>query len=312
MRTGHGGWGPRFLFGAAAIALATAGALCADPAPDSKSAGIAPGTPVEIKTLKGDLIKGTFIEQTPEGVVLDHPILGRVTLPDNSLEQIIPPPPPPPEVKWEGYLDAGVAGSEGNTEQFDLRFGAGARRTSKTMETRIDLRYLYGSDDGETSKNEGTLDFRNDWTRYAPWRIWMDASAEYDEFQNWDWRVASHGGIGYEVIKNERTLLLPRIGAGAYREFGGDDNDLHPEGVLGVDFTHRFAKNHGMGITLDFYPALENFGDYRFVGKAFYEILMSADRNLWLKLGVEDRYDSTPNGAKRNDLDYFATVTLKF
>ncbi len=300
-----------------AIGSVLIGALCsaslgAEPTPAPKAAGIAPGTPVEIKTLKGDVIKGTFVEKTPAGVVLDHPILGRVTLPDNSLEKVIPPPPPPPEVKWEGYLELGAAGSEGNTERFGLRFGAGAKRTSKTMETKIDLRYLYASESGDTTENKGRLDFRNDWTRLAPWRFFVDATGEYDEFQDWDWRVASHAGVGYELIKNDKTFLLPRVGVGGYREFGGDDNDIHPEGVLGVDFTHRFAENHGMGITIDFYPALDNFGDYRFVGKAFYEILLSADRNLWLKLGVEDRYDSTPNGAKRNDLDYFATVTLKF
>ncbi|HUT14122.1 MAG TPA: hypothetical protein VMY42_26775 [Thermoguttaceae bacterium] len=41
-------------------------------------------------------------------------------------------------------------------------------------------------------------------------------------------------------------------------------------------------------------------------------MLIDQQMNLSLKLGVLDRYDSTPNGVKPNDLDYTAVLLWKF
>ena len=44
---------------------------------------------------------------------------------------------------------------------------------------------------------------------------------------------------------------------------------------------------------------------------AGWEVLLSQAANLSLKIGVVDRYDSTPNGRERNDLNYTALLLWK-
>ncbi len=132
------------------------------------------------------------------------------------------------------------------------------------------------------------------------------------QFQNWDWRVTAVSGVGYEFIKSDRTTLLGRVGIGAMREFGGEDNRIHPELDVGVDWQHKFTEFQKLTFSFDYYADLIDIGAYRFIGKAAYEIVVDPDSGMTLKLGVEDRYDSTPDGAKRNDLDYFAVLMFKF
>lgn len=45
---------------------------------------------------------------------------------------------------------------------------------------------------------------------------------------------------------------------------------------------------------------------------AAYEIVLNPGRNLALRPGIQDRYDSRPGPAKPNDVDYFTTLLFKF
>jgi len=64
--------------------------------------------------------------------------------------------------------------------------------------------------------------------------------------------------------------------------------------------------------SFDYFPDFTDSRDYRLEGKASLEILIDPDLNLTLKVGVLDRYDSTPDGRRPNDLDYFAVLLWKF
>ena len=62
--------------------------------------------------------------------------------------------------------------------------------------------------------------------------------------------------------------------------------------------------------TLD--PDVTDFLDYRLKSKASWEVLLDEETNLSLKVSLLDRYDSTPNGKKANDLDYTLTLLWSF
>ena len=44
--------------------------------------------------------------------------------------------------------------------------------------------------------------------------------------------------------------------------------------------------------------------DYRVISEFSWEVLLDEATNLSFKASVIDRYDSTPNNAKANDIDY--------
>jgi hypothetical protein len=85
-----------------------------------------------------------------------------------------------------------------------------------------------------------------------------------------------------------------------------------PEAVIGGDFNHRFTDRQGFVSTLDVFPNLSDFGQFRVRAWAGYEIVLDPKHGMVLRLGVQDRYDSNPGPAKRNDLNYFTTLLFQF
>ena len=55
---------------------------------------------------------------------------------------------------------------------------------------------------------------------------------------------------------------------------------------------------------VQYLPEWEGFSNYRIVADAHWELLLDEETNTHLKVGLVDRYDSTPNGAEANDLTY--------
>lgn len=289
-----------------------------------------------------DVIKGKILSTTPDAAVVEHPVLGPITIPlarikaattttpeqaphvaAEAAKAVAPPPPPPPipeEAKlafwqgWAGSVGAGVNGSDGNSETFNARAAIDLKRATDAMETAVGANYNYATDNGEKSKSRGELSIRNDWFfKDSPWGFFAQGKAEYDEFQDWDWRLSAFAGPTYIVIKNDRTTLRLRAGAGISREFGGDDNDIIPEALFGADFAHKLTDSQSLFINYEYLPSFKNFSDYRMVTKAGYEIVVDPKTKMTLKLGLEDRYDSEPgDGRKKNDIDYFALLAWKF
>lgn len=215
---------------------------------------------------------------------------------------------------WAGSFAFGLNGASGNTERFGLRSQLDAKRETSRNITTFGALYVFATDDGNKSEHRGEVFGKYEWKigEDGRWRPFATAKAEYDEFKDWRWRVSGFVGVGYALIQNETTLFVPRVGIGASREFGGRSNEIIPELDLGWDFEHKFNENVKFFNVFDFYPSLKNFSDFRIETRAGLDILLSKENNLTLKLGVEDKYDSTPEGAKRNDFSYFALIAVNF
>ncbi len=120
------------------------------------------------------------------------------------------------------------------------------------------------------------------------------------------------GGLGYHLIKTEGAKLTGRFGAGTSREFGGPNDKWVPEAILGMDYEHKLTRRQKLSGSFDYFPDWGDFMDYRLVTQASWELLLDEETNLSLKVGLIDRYDSTSEGRKPNDLDYFLTLLWKW
>jgi putative salt-induced outer membrane protein YdiY len=229
-----------------------------------------------------------------------------------------PAPPPDPDSFWDGWkrnAELGLNGSEGNTENLSLRALVGGERKTSQMETRADLGYFYATDQSKKTKSRGEGNLRNDWLfGDSPWGFFAQARLEYDEFQTWQWRASGFLGPSYTFIKDDRTLLRGRAGLGGAYEFGKDaDEKFVPEAMLGLDFEHKLSERTKIYATLEYYPSLDEFPDYRLYGKAGIEVLVDPELGMSFRAGVVDRYDASPGeGRKRNDLEYFAALAWTF
>ncbi|NUQ65765.1 MAG: DUF481 domain-containing protein [Pirellulales bacterium] len=220
---------------------------------------------------------------------------------------------PPPVKLWEGSLELGLNGTEGNSQTFNFRFGAKLKRKTEKNSLSADTDYRRDSADSQETANRAFLDPRYEhFLGESPWSWFLHGTLEYDEFQAFDLRVAMDSGLGYSFLKNDTTTLVARLGAGTSREIGGPDDRFLPEAVFGTDLEHKIGRRHKLCFSAEYRPDVTDWADYRLTSKAGWEVLLDEAMNLSMKFTVSDRYDSTPHGLKPNDLDYAVMLLWSF
>ncbi len=215
---------------------------------------------------------------------------------------------------WDYTFSAGISGASGNNENFAGRVTLTGERLTKAMETRGHASYLYSTSEGQRSASRGEIGLKNDWLLDGPWRYFAQGLYEYDEFQAYQHRLSGAVGVGYEFINNDKTTLIGRVGVGGSYEFGKNaDEKFVPEGLLGLDWTHKLSANTKLKASTTYYPSFDDFGEFRWVNSAGIEVLLDAETGMTMNAGIEHRHDSTPGvGIKPNDVDYFVGVGWKF
>lgn len=258
--------------------------------------------------------KALFPSSPNSGTPALQPIPGEpppTLIPDGSL------PPPPPPRRWFGGFEFGASGSQGNSDVFSGRLGANIDRKTDDNLFHVDLLYTLSRQDGTTNQNQALLNARDEVLfKGTPWSLFSATQVEYDQFRAYDFRVGTYAGVAYAWVKTGGMLFKTRVGFGAVRELdtvsNGSPARWVPEAVLGMDFNYRFTERQGWVSSVDVYPNLSQLGQYRVRARAGYEILIDPDHGMVLRLGVQDRYDTLPGPAKRNDLNYFITLLFKF
>jgi len=234
-------------------------------------------------------------------------------LPDADEESLETLGPDVPVKLWKGSVELGLNGSDGNSRTLDFRFGAKGKRKVPGRVLSFDLDYHRGSTDSRETTHRAFLDWRHDWLfEETPWTLFLHGIVEYDEFKPFDLRVSTNAGLGYQFIKDDLTALTGRLGGGFSHEIGSPDDSYVPELIAGLDYEHKLTKRQTLAATIDYTPDVTNFNDYRLNTKASWTILLDEEPSLNLKLFVLNRFDSTPHGARPNDLDYSAVLLWKF
>ena len=206
---------------------------------------------------------------------------------------------------WEGHVELGLNGSQGNNDVLSMRAGGHLKRETKRWKFDSDLQYNKNVANSIETQNDAKLDVRLDRILGdSPWTLFFLNNVIYDEFQAFDLQLSLTGGVGYQIFDTETLDLLGRFGAGTTREFGGPDNEWAPNALFGLDYEHRITKTQRLVATVDYYPEFDDFTRYRVVTDAGWEIDLDKPENVSLKFSIVDRYDSTPNGRDPNNFDY--------
>ena len=146
----------------------------------------------------------------------------------------------------------------------------------------------------------------------SKWEAFIKGTYQYDEFQTWEQRAGLYAGPAYRLFEGEPLALKLRAGAGASYEFA--DSQWTPELLLGDDLVWKIDERSKLTQGLDFFPDLENLGEYRFIVRIDYEIALSPKGDLKGTAGVRDEYDSyvEPTGDSSNDLKIYAGLKVDF
>ena len=275
--------------------------------------------------LEGELARWAPLEQTPAIEFLPPPVAGSpAPLQPGATGEVIAAPPGwqvwSPAYwdltfwdPWEGSVELGLSGTEGNTRTFNVRAGLTAKHKTEFLRRTLQITSIQKSADSVTTANTALIDGRLEWPMPASrWNYYLHGLVEYDQFKAFTYRFSGDTGVGYEFIQNELTTVLGRAGVSTSREVGGPDNQFNPELIFGGEFKHKFNPLHSISAKVDYFPNVTDWGDFRINSQAAWEIALSKAWGLSLKLSVIDRYDSTPHTARPNDLDYSTLLLWQF
>lgn len=295
----------------------------------------------------GDELNGVLAEVNPGFVILSHSALGEIQIERQALTRVrtnsspaeapgtidpgaqaevesgvtppdVPPStqrpeiPEPPKAKWSGRLQLGLSGSRGASDRDAARIVATAKRDAENTILTLRTTYQQTRNDGRRTENRFTARARNEWLRgESNWSGFVESELELAEFLDYDARLRGGTGLVYRFIDDGDTLLSTRLGLGASRQFNSSNEDLDPEAIVALAFSHRLTERQRLELSAEYFPDLRDTSQFRAEFRAGYEIGLNEDNNLKLRLSLEDRYNSSVTN-NRNNLDYFAELIYEF
>jgi len=214
---------------------------------------------------------------------------------------------------WDGSFDLGANGSEGNSQNFNLRAGLNMKREVPWSIATLTMNYVNTSSNSITTADRVFLDGRYEWLfADSPWSLYVHETTDYDEFRAFNLRITADTGVGYQFWKTDVSRFKGRLGPGVSREIGGPNDEWIPELVFGAIYERRISKYQKFNFTVDYFPEISDFTNYRVNAQVNWEVVLDEINNLSMKIGVVDRYDSTDEGKKPNDIDYKTVLVWSF
>jgi len=215
---------------------------------------------------------------------------------------------------WDGRMEIGLNGAEGNSRNINLVTGFDAKQTSGNDTLTIDVDYLFSRDEIQTTKNRFYSLTRLE--REGPnssWGTFADGWFEYDELETFKARLGLHAGGVVTLVKTQKSLFKGLIGVGTSKEFQGADTVWRPEGFLGSVWEKTITSRQDFYVRSVLFPDFGNSGEFRLNARAGWEYAMNDEKTVKLGLSAFDRYDSLSDaGDRKNNIDYWASLIWDF
>ncbi len=217
---------------------------------------------------------------------------------------------------WAGYVDFGASLARGNADTTTLTTTMKAARATRTDRLGVYFNQIFSSATTDGTSGTTAQATRGGWTydRNIVPRVFMNLFNDYenDRFADLDLRVVIGGGLGYHVIKTERTRL-DLLGGGDYSHERYSTPETRNSGELywGNDWTYRLSKIAALNQTFRMFNNMTETGQYRIN----FDVGMVTSLSKWLawQLTYSDRYQSNPaDGLKKNDILFTTGVRLTF
>ncbi|MCZ6835133.1 MAG: DUF481 domain-containing protein [Planctomycetota bacterium] len=308
------------------------------------------------------LIGVVILDRGIDSFVVQHPILGRLTIATSDIRTIddkpieailiptrmipanpaLPAPTPSkdtttdqedsnrasspdtPRVHWASQLEFGGNITDGPTDTGNLVIRFRTTKTTPGNVTRADMNYRLSTNNGDRTVDRFDVGFFTEWNdEISKWSTFGQGRYERAEFDTWDERLTGSGGLGYRFLELKEVdetgnpveflKLIGRVGGGLRQEFGSDNEDLAPEGLVGLDMNLRLSEDqHLLGITR-YFPDLNESGEFRVESALDWSIAIDKLKGVSLRLGLQHEYDSqSASDISKNDISAQATLVISF
>ena len=260
----------------------------------------------EIRLRNGDVLHGRIVERTDKYVVVEHPDLGRITVPSEKLAPLTPmeeleqrevAEEEKKKPKWNYSVSAGgVFTNDDDGAKFDLNAALKIDRKTPTANTDFSARYIYSLDNSDIDKNNATLVLTQKWMKEAARQFWfVTGRYNFDEFRSWRHRMTLHAGAGYTWLKRETISFDVLAGLGGRKEWGSAKPELRGEGLLSTSFTWTPTARQTLSLAVAYYPTLGEDPNERIITTLDWRYLIDAKARISLVTHLDWEYDTDPD-----------------
>ncbi len=161
----------------------------------------------------GDALTGVIVSDTPTSIVLEHDVLGTVTINRAFVESsayhgvdsreegasVVPPP------LWARSLSLGYGHTGGNTVKSRGMAGLAGSRVTDRDEWNLKGSIHYASSDQkmDSQKSYGMARHAFSFDEHKRWYNFYKSEADHDRFGNIDYRLVPAAGLGYWAVNRE-------------------------------------------------------------------------------------------------------------
>jgi putative salt-induced outer membrane protein YdiY len=277
----------------------------------------------------GDQLSGELLAESADAVTLRHAVLGEISIPRGQIAALQAEAGEQPTATgdrtaavdsgllgtgwltdWQRRVEIGVTGAAGKSD--NLKVNAGFKADYEDEQTRWAHQTAYYRNDSEGTLSDHSLfsTLNRDWLRPgSPWFQFAGGRFDWDEFKDWDYRLAANGGVGYEFVKTDSYRLLGRAGLGGNQTFGGTREEFTPEALLGIEVAWKISERQSFAFTNTLHPSLSESGEFRNATTLDWTLDLDQEAGLGLKIGLSNEYDSlTEDGVDKNDFKYTGSL----
>jgi putative salt-induced outer membrane protein YdiY len=220
-------------------------------------------------------------------------------------------PAPEQKPRWVSSAGLNFTLTEGNAQTLLVGVTFDTVKRAKNDEYLLGASLAYGENDG--AKNVETYRAYGQWNHLFNERFYgfVRGDALHDGIADVNYRLSITPGLGYYIIKNERTLLSVEAGPGyVFERQAGVNNDF-PTLRLGERFEHKLSKSARVWQSAEILPDLSDFDKY--IVNAELGVEAALTDKLSLRSVLSNIYNSEPAlGRKKNDVKLITGINYKF
>ncbi len=221
---------------------------------------------------------------------------------------------PVPDIAWKQAVDAGLNGSSGSSDSLSVHLGYNASYKDEEDGWKFANAYDKAQTNRIESRNQFFTDLQKDWFYGGNlWFAFAQGRYTWDKYKDWDYRISTTGGTGYEFIKNDTLYLTGRLGLGGNRTRGGLNEEFTAEAVIALDSTWTISEREAADFNTTFYRNLDENDEYRNITSFNWKMKMTEYGKLAMKIGLSNEYDSlAAEGTEKNEFKYNISLAWGF
>jgi len=216
---------------------------------------------------------------------------------------------------WKGDLALGISVSQGNTDKSSLSLSFSADKVlAKKLEWKNKGIFLGGKSEGKTDSQSLELRSGLNWSHSDRFFSHYELLVLHDKFKDYKYRLTPSIGVGYKVIKTEKSELSMQTGfTETFTKFyDSEDTDSYAGLFARNDFTWKISDSAEFTQLVNVNWDLSDTS--HFLARLELTLVTSVIGGWGIKLALIDNYDSQPEspGVKKNDLTFLTNISFKF